>query len=73
MKKVSKNVLLLLTVLSLTCVVCGQGYPLRWHWLPWGLGGQELVRWLFFGEGSLPVIDQEVVLWVSDTQSLPRG
>ncbi len=45
----------------------GQGYPLRWHWLPWGLGGQDLVRWLLFGEASLPVIDQEVVLWVSDT------
>ena len=45
----------------------GQGYPLRWHWLPWGLGGQDLVRWLLFGEGSQPVIDQEVVLWVSDT------
>jgi hypothetical protein len=29
MKKVSKNVLLLLSVLVLTCVVCGQGYPLR--------------------------------------------
>jgi hypothetical protein len=45
----------------------GQGYPLRWHWLPWGLGGQDLVRWLLFSEASLPVIDQEVVLWVSDT------
>jgi len=29
MKKISKNVLLLLSVLSLTCVVCGQDYPLR--------------------------------------------
>jgi hypothetical protein len=51
----------------------GQGYPLRWHWLPWGLWGQDLVRWLLFGEGSLPIIDQEVVLWVSDTQSWTRG
>lgn len=47
----------------------GQGYPLRWHWLPWGLWGQDLMRWLLFGEGSLPTIDQEVVLWVSGTQS----
>jgi hypothetical protein len=47
----------------------GQGYPLRWHWLPWGLWGQDLIRWLLFGEGSLPTIDQEVVLWVSGTQS----
>lgn len=45
----------------------GQGQPLRWHWLPWGLGGQDLVRWLLFGEGSLPIVDQEVVLWVSGT------
>lgn len=44
----------------------GQGYPLRWHWLPWGLRAQDLMRWLLFGEGSLPIIDQEVVLWVSD-------
>jgi hypothetical protein len=42
----------------------GQGFPLRTHWLPWGLWGQDLVRWLFFTEGSLPVVDQEVVLWV---------
>jgi uncharacterized protein (TIGR03663 family) len=47
----------------------GQAYPVRWHWLPWGLGGQDLMRWLLFGEGSLPTVDQEVVLWVSDTQS----
>ena len=45
----------------------GQGFPLRWHWLPWGLAGQDLARWLLFGEASLPVIDQEVVLWVSDS------
>jgi uncharacterized protein (TIGR03663 family) len=43
----------------------GQGFPLRAHWLPWGLWGQGLVRWLLFTEGSLPVIDQEVVLWVA--------
>jgi uncharacterized protein (TIGR03663 family) len=42
----------------------GQGFPLRSRWLPWGLWGQDLVRWLLFGEGSLPVVDQEVVLWV---------
>ncbi len=45
----------------------GQGHALRWHWLPWGLWGQELVGWLLFGEGSLPIVDQEVVLWVSGT------
>jgi hypothetical protein len=43
----------------------GQGHPLRWHWTPWGLWGQDLGRWLLFGEGSLPIVDQEVVLWVS--------
>jgi uncharacterized protein (TIGR03663 family) len=50
----------------------GQGYPLRWHWLPWGLWGQDLLRWLLFGEGSLPIIDQEVVLWVSGTVATSR-
>jgi hypothetical protein len=43
----------------------GQGFSLRSHWLPWGLWGQDLVRWLLFTEGSLPVVDQEVVLWVA--------
>ena len=43
----------------------GQGFPLRVHWLPWGQWGQELVRWLLFTDGSLPVVDQEVVLWVA--------
>jgi hypothetical protein len=43
----------------------GQGYVLRSHWLPWGLWGADLVQWLFFTEGSLPVVDQEVVLWVA--------
>lgn len=47
----------------------GQGHPLRWHWQPWGLWGQDLVRWLLFGEGSLPIVDQEVVLWVGDAGS----
>ena len=42
----------------------GQGFPLRTHWLPWGLWGRDLVRWLLFTEGSQPVVDQEVVLWV---------
>ncbi len=42
----------------------GQGFPLRTHWLPWGLWGQRLVRWLLFTGGSLPIVDQEVVLWV---------
>jgi len=42
----------------------GQGFPLRTHWLPWGLWGQDLVRWLLFTEATQPVVDQEVVLWV---------
>lgn len=42
----------------------GQGFPLRAHWLPWGLWGQELVRWLLFADSTLPVVDREVVLWV---------
>ncbi|MEJ2736375.1 MAG: TIGR03663 family protein [Anaerolineae bacterium] len=42
----------------------GQGFALRTHWLPWGLWGRDLVRWLLFTEGSLPIVDQEVVLWV---------
>jgi hypothetical protein len=46
----------------------GQGFPLRAHWLPWGLWGQDLVRWLLFSDGSLPIIDQEVVLWVQATE-----
>ena len=47
----------------------GQGYPLRRHWLPWGLWGQDLVQWLLFGQGTLPIVDQELVLWVLDTES----
>jgi hypothetical protein len=43
----------------------GQDFPVRTHWLLWGRWGQELVRWLLFTEGTLPVVDQEVVLWVS--------
>ncbi len=43
----------------------GRGFPLRVHWLPWGLWGQDLVRWLLFTDGTLPVVDQEVVLWVA--------
>ena len=46
----------------------GQGFPLRTHWLPWGLWGRDLMRWLLFNEGSLPVVDQEVVLWVAGMQ-----
>lgn len=44
----------------------GRGFPLRSHWWPWGLWNQPLVRWLLFSEGSQPVVDQEVVLWISD-------
>jgi uncharacterized protein (TIGR03663 family) len=43
----------------------GQGYELRSHWLPWGLWGADLVQWLLFTEGSRPVVDQEVVLWIA--------
>jgi hypothetical protein len=42
----------------------GTGFPLESHWLPWGLRGQSLVRWLLFTEGTEPVVDQVVVLWV---------
>jgi hypothetical protein len=42
----------------------GQGFPLRTHWLPWGLWGHDLVQWILFTEGTLPVVDQELVLWV---------
>jgi len=43
----------------------GQGFPLRTHWLPWGLWGKDLFRWLVFVEAKEPVVDQEVVLWVA--------
>ena len=43
----------------------GQGFPLRSHWQPWGLRGQDLVRWLLYTSGDQPAIDQEVVLWVA--------
>jgi hypothetical protein len=45
----------------------GQGFPLRSYWLPWGLSGQDLVRWLLFTDGPPPVVDREVVLWVAST------
>ncbi|MFC2038049.1 hypothetical protein ACFLYD_08870, partial [Chloroflexota bacterium] len=43
----------------------GRAFSLRTHWTPWGRWGQELVRWLLFTEGSLPIVDQEVVLWIA--------
>jgi len=46
----------------------GQGFPLHTYWLPWGLWGQDLVRWFLFSEGSLPIVDREAVLWVESTQ-----
>jgi uncharacterized protein (TIGR03663 family) len=46
----------------------GQGFPLRTHWLPWGRWGQPLIRWLLFTEGDLPIVDQEVVLWVQSSK-----
>ncbi len=45
----------------------GQGFALKSHWLPWGLRGQDMLRWLLFAEAAQPVVDQEVVLWVADT------
>jgi hypothetical protein len=42
----------------------GQGFPLQIHWLPWGLWGQDAIRWLWFNAASQPVVDQEVILWV---------
>jgi hypothetical protein len=47
----------------------GQGFPLRAHWLPWGLWGQRLVRWLLFTDANLPTVDQEVVLWVASSSN----
>lgn len=44
----------------------GRGFPLRWTWKPEGMGGQDLVRWLLFTDGTLPTANQEVVLWVQD-------
>jgi hypothetical protein len=46
----------------------GQGFPLHTYWSPWALRGQALVRWLLFNQASLPVVDQEVVLWVAGSQ-----
>jgi hypothetical protein len=46
----------------------GQSFPLQTYWQPWGLQGRDFVRWLLFNEGSLPVVDQEVVLWVMGVQ-----
>jgi hypothetical protein len=43
----------------------GQGFPLQAHWSPWGLWGQDLLRWLLFNDGSQATIGQEVVLWVA--------
>jgi hypothetical protein len=43
----------------------GRGFPLQTRWSPWGLSGQSLIRWLLFTEGSLPIVDQEAVLWVA--------
>ncbi len=42
----------------------GRAYPLRVHWSPWGRWGQDLVRWLLFADGDLPIVEQKVVLWV---------
>jgi uncharacterized protein (TIGR03663 family) len=47
----------------------GQGFALRSHWLPWGLRGQDLLRWLLFAESTEPIVDQEVVLWVATREN----
>jgi hypothetical protein len=44
----------------------GRGFPLRSHWQPWGQWRQRLVRWLLFTEAEGPIIDQQVVIWVSN-------
>jgi len=46
----------------------GQGFVLRERWLPWGLGAQDVIRWLLFTEVGLPDVEQEVVLWVRGEQ-----
>jgi uncharacterized protein (TIGR03663 family) len=46
----------------------GRGFPLRTRWAPWGLGGQRLVKWLLFTDGPLPIVDEEVVLWVASNE-----
>jgi hypothetical protein len=51
----------------------GQGFPLRARWAPWGLRGQSLMRWLLFNEGSQPLVDQEVVLWVEGQATVGDG
>jgi hypothetical protein len=51
--------------LPIGAVFRGQGFPLHTSWSPWGLWGQDLARWLLFTDGSLPTVDQEVVLWVA--------
>ena len=51
----------------------GQGFALRAHWAPWGLRGQSLMRWLLFNEGSVPLVDQEVVLWVEGEATAGEG
>jgi uncharacterized protein (TIGR03663 family) len=43
----------------------GQDFPLHTQWLPWGLRGQDIVRWLLFNKAGQPVVDQQVVLWVA--------
>lgn len=43
----------------------GRSYVLTSHWSPWGLWGQDLVRWLLYTKDSRPVVDREAVLWVA--------
>jgi uncharacterized protein (TIGR03663 family) len=50
-------------------VFTGQGFVLRRRWLPWGLRGQDLIRWSLFSESATPIVDREVVLWVADTRN----
>ena len=43
----------------------GRAFPCEPIGFLWGMWGQDLVRWLLFTEGTLPIVDQEVVLWVA--------
>jgi hypothetical protein len=49
----------------------GQGFAVRESWVPAGLNGQSLVRWIILRTAATPVTYDRVVLWVKLPQTTP--
>jgi uncharacterized protein (TIGR03663 family) len=57
--------------LSLDGSYAGQSFAVREYWVPAGLNGQSLIRWIVLRTASTPVTYDPVVLWVKLPQTTP--